>query len=78
MLPILNNDSTPSNEKIVSEKENQISKEYKQAISFLEENVVFRKAYKEHFSGGDLKIIRQLKKHFVKGEFQFTLMPTIK
>jgi len=57
------------------ENKDLIGKEYKQAISFLSENLVFKKALKEHFSNGNLKEVRKLKKHFFRGQFQFVIAP---
>lgn len=52
-----------------------LSKEYEQAVSFLKENVVFKKALKAHFSKNNLKEVRSLKKYFVRGKFQFVIAP---
>jgi len=53
-----------------------IGKEYEQAISFLKENLVFKKALKECFSKNRFNDLRLLKKYFVRGEFQFMIAPT--
>lgn len=57
------------------EKDKTVSSEYEQAISFLKENVVFKKALKEHFAQNKLNEIRKLKKYFVRGKFQFVIAP---
>lgn len=54
----------------------QISKEYKQAIYFLTENIVFKKALKKHF-GSTLKEIRAIKKYYAKDKFQFVISSAI-
>jgi len=58
-------------------KENKelLNKEYEQAISFLKDNLVFKKALKAHFSKSKLKNVRQLKKYFIRGQFQFVIAP---
>jgi len=52
-----------------------LNKEYEQAISFLKDNLVFKKALKAHFSKSKLKNVRQLKKYFFRGHFQFVIAP---
>lgn len=61
----------------IKENKDLLNKEYQQAISFLTENVVFRKALKAYYSKGDLKKVRKLKKHFVGGKFQFVIAPLV-
>ena len=63
--------------KIKNEGGLKISIEYEQAISFLTENVVFKKKYKEHFGGDDLKVVRVLKTHFKKKEFRYLLATSV-
>lgn len=57
------------------ENERPLNKEYEQAISFLKDNLVFKKALKTHFSKSKLKGLRKLKKYFVRGQFQFVIAP---
>jgi len=52
-----------------------VGEEYKQVISFLKENLVFKKALKAHFSKNKLKDVRKLKKYFFRGQFQFVIAP---
>jgi hypothetical protein len=49
-----------------------LAPEYQQAVDFLANNVVFRKAIKEHF-GASMKEIQQFKKNYKKGIFQFVV-----
>lgn len=58
-------------------KENKelLNKECEQAISFLKDNLVFKKALKVHFSKSKLKKVRELKKYFFRGQFQFVIAP---
>ena len=73
-------DSIPQNDSSAVNNvpaQGSISDEYKQALSFLTESVVFRKAFKANLSGGDLKIIRELKPYFKKGRFRFLLSPAV-
>jgi hypothetical protein len=59
----------------VKENEVVLSQEYEQAISFLKENLVFKKALKAYFSKSKLKDLRKLKKYFFRGQFQFVIAP---
>ena len=55
----------------------QLASEYVQAVSFLKENVVFRKTLKEYYGQGDLKKIREIKKYYKQNKFQFGISPAI-
>lgn len=53
-----------------------INNEYQQAISFLTENVIFRKKIKAYY-GNSFKEIQQIKKLFKNDKFQFNVSPII-
>ena len=55
---------------------NQQSAEVEQIISFLTENIVFKKALKTHF-GGSLKQTLGVKKYFKNDKFLFAVSPTV-
>jgi len=55
----------------------QKTKEYDQAISFLTENIVFKKKLKAYFGGSSLKEIRAIKKYYKQDKFQFSISPSI-
>jgi hypothetical protein len=69
-------DSTNSAQPAIKESKKSITPEYEQAISYLTDNIVFRKALKSHF-GGTLKKIRAIKKHYKNDRFQFVVSPSI-
>jgi hypothetical protein len=69
-------DSTKNSNTLVNESNANITSEYEQAITYLTENIVFKKALKAHF-GGTLKKIRAIKKHYKNDKFQFAISPTI-
>ncbi len=64
-------DSVKDSSNVIAEKvSSPIDKEYQQAISFLTDNIVFKKALKEHF-GSSFKEMNAIKKQFKKGKLQF-------
>lgn len=69
-------DSTTTKTDTIQQNNNQHHAEVEQTISFLTENIVFKKALKAHF-GGTLKQIRTVKKYFKKDKFQFVVSPTV-
>ncbi len=73
-LGIVKDSTTTKNDTV--QQNNQHHAEVEQTISFLTENIVFKKALKAHF-GGTLKQIRTVKKYFKKDKFQFVVSPTV-
>jgi len=68
--PIVNEIKTRGGEVIREQNENNISKEYQQAITFLTSNDLFRRTIKRYFGGS-------IKKYFKKDKFQFIISTDI-
>ena len=76
-IPTTTKDTTIVQNKPVEEIETHPDeKEYQQAITFLKENFVLKKAIKEHFCNS-IKEFRQFKKHYRNGVFQFAISPSL-
>ena len=69
-------DSSGNHQEVITNNTNvKVNSEYDQAITALIENFAVKKALKEHFAHGDLKVMRGLKKFYQKGKFQFAVAP---
>lgn len=72
-FPVNNNQEPRGNDSVNTI--DPINKQYEQAITFLKENLVLKKALKEYFSKSSLKEIRKLKHFYLRGQFQFVIAP---